>query len=85
MKLTEALNSNPAKLKRTDWDMWITSDSYISHPITIVDMQADDWVMVEKTVQVSRTQLMEMANKFIAPGFDSNMKFEYLCKGLGLT
>ena len=85
MRLTEALELNPIKLKRYDWDLWITPDSQVCHPITMVDMQADDWVMEEKTVQVSRTQLTELVNKHLATDFNLNREFELLCKDLGLA
>lgn len=84
MRLPQALGMNPVKLKRADWEMWITPESQVSHPITIADMQADDWELEEKTVLVSRTQLINLVNKHLATDFNLNKKFEFLCKDLGL-
>lgn len=84
MKLAQALEMSPEKVKRFSWCVWISANTF-NHGVTLNDLLADDWEVIEKTVPVTKSTLKSLVNKHIATDFEFNKKFENLCKELGLV
>ncbi len=84
MKLNDALIMNPERIKRSVWPDWISCTTSNSH-VNLEDMLADDWEVIERTVPVSRSLLIELVNKHVAEGFDHCDKFQAMLRELELA